>query len=96
MTWGIEASVIERFGSAGIPKENVSFNRDTFKFNFPGAPSALVDAFQHYYGPTLNAFESAEKEGRAAELRKELEELFERQNVSQSKNATSIPATSFA
>jgi hypothetical protein len=34
--------------------------------------------------------EAAEKQGRAAELQKELEELFNSQNKSQ--NATSIPA----
>ena len=38
----------------------------------------------------MNAFEAAEKSRRAAELRKELEDLFSSQN--QSKDATSIPA----
>src|SRR3977135_3032353 len=42
MTWGIENNVIERFGAAGIPKENISFVRDTYFFNFPGTPSELV------------------------------------------------------
>ena len=51
MTWGIEANVIERFASAGVPQDNVSFMRDTYKFNFPGAPSEFVDAFRRYYGP---------------------------------------------
>jgi hypothetical protein len=40
----------------------------------------------------MSAFEAAEKNGRAAELQKELEELFNSQNKSPSKNATSIPA----
>src|SRR5881398_531163 len=35
MTWGVESNVIERFGAAGIPKENISFARDTYTFNFP-------------------------------------------------------------
>jgi ubiquinone/menaquinone biosynthesis C-methylase UbiE len=39
MTWGVESNVIERFGAAGISKENVSFIRDTYVFNFPGKPS---------------------------------------------------------
>jgi ubiquinone/menaquinone biosynthesis C-methylase UbiE len=91
MTWGIESNVIERFAAAGIPAENISFARDTFIFNFPGTPSAYVDEFRKYYGPTMNAFEAAEKNGRAAELQKELEELFNSQNKSQ--NATMIPAT---
>jgi ubiquinone/menaquinone biosynthesis C-methylase UbiE len=90
MTWGIESNVIERFTAAGVPAENISFTRDTFTFNFPGTPSAFVDEFRKYYGPTTNAFEAAEKKGRAAELQKELEELFDSQNKSQT--ATSIPA----
>jgi hypothetical protein len=38
----------------------------------------------------MSAFEAAEKNGRAADLQKELEELFNSQN--KSKDATSIPA----
>jgi len=41
----------------------------------------------------MNAFEAAEKNGRAVDLQKELEALFNSQNKSPSKNATSIPAT---
>jgi len=91
MTWGVESNVIERFAAAGVPADKISFARDTFTFDFPGTPSAFVDEFRKYYGPTMNAFEAAEKQGRAAELQKELEELFNSQNKSQ--NATSIPAT---
>jgi ubiquinone/menaquinone biosynthesis C-methylase UbiE len=93
MTWGIESNVIERFAAAGVPKETISFVRDTYTFNFPSPPSELVEAFRKYYGPTMNAFEAAEKNGRAGDLQKELEALFNRQNKSPSKNATSIPAT---
>jgi ubiquinone/menaquinone biosynthesis C-methylase UbiE len=91
MTWGVESNVTERFTAAGVPAENISFARDTFTFNFPGTPSAFVDKFRKYYGPTMNAFEAAEKKGRAAKLQKELEELFNSQNKSH--DATSIPAT---
>jgi ubiquinone/menaquinone biosynthesis C-methylase UbiE len=91
VTWGVESNVIERFTAAGIPKDNISFARDTFTFNFRGTPSALVDEFRKYYGPTMSAFEAAEKNGRAAELQKQLEELFNSQNKSQ--EGTSIPAT---
>jgi ubiquinone/menaquinone biosynthesis C-methylase UbiE len=100
MSWGVESNVIERFTAAGIPKDNISFTRDTFTFNFPGTPAAFVDAFRQYYGPTMSAFEAAEKQDRAAELQKELEELFESQNnaargraVSNALEGTSIPAT---
>jgi hypothetical protein len=93
MTWGIDNNVIERFAGAGIPKEKISFVRDTYVFNFPGAPSEFVDAFRKFYGPTMNAFEAAEKNGRAGDLQNELEALFNSQNKSTNKNATSIPAT---
>jgi len=85
--------VIERFASADIPKDNVSFVRDTYTFNFLDASSMLVYPFRSYYGPTMNAFESAEKNGRADDLRKELNTMFEEQNTSARKDATSIPAT---
>ena len=77
MTWGVESNVIERFAGAGVPAEKISFARDTFTFNYPSPPSTLVDEFRKYYGPTMNAFEAAEKNGRAADLQKELEVLFD-------------------
>jgi len=93
MTWGVEANVLDRFGSAGVPKENVAFVRDTYVFNFPGTPSQFVEEFRAYYGPTMNAFEAAEKNGRADDLKKELSALFESQNTSGRKDVTSVPAT---
>jgi ubiquinone/menaquinone biosynthesis C-methylase UbiE len=93
MTWGIENNVKERFAAAEIPAEKISFSRDTFTFNFAGTPAEFVDEFRKYYGPTMNAFEAAEKNGRAADLAKELEILFDSQNKSPSKDVTSIPAT---
>jgi SAM-dependent methyltransferase len=93
MTWGVESNVIERFVGAGVPADNISFQRDTFTFDYPHPAAALVDEFRKFYGPTMNAFEAAEKNGRAAELQKELEDLFNSQNQSQSADTTSIPAT---
>ena len=93
MLWGVESHIIERFGKAGIPAENISFVRDSFTFNAPFAPSVFVERFRDYYGPTMNAFEAAQKVGRAAELQKELEELFARENKSGDSGTTSIPAT---
>ena len=93
MTWGIESNVIERFAGAGVSAEKISFVRDTFTFDSRSAPSALVDDFRSYYGPTMNAFEAAEKNGRAGELKKELEDLFNRENKNPRKDATSIHAT---
>jgi hypothetical protein len=93
MTWGIESHVVERFGGAGVPKEKIGFSRETFTFHFPSPPAALVTEFRNYYGPTMNAFEAAEKTGRASELQRELEDLFTSQNQSPNQNVTSIPAT---
>jgi ubiquinone/menaquinone biosynthesis C-methylase UbiE len=93
MTWGVENNVIERFGAAGVAKEKISFVRDTYTFNFPSPPTVLVDAFRKYYGPTMNAFDAAEKNGRAGDLQKELEALFISHNKSPKMDATSIPAT---
>ncbi len=91
MTWGVESNVVERFGGAGVAAEKISFVRDTFTFNFGGPPALFVDEFRKYYGPTMNAFEAADRNGRAADLQRELEELFSSQNTST--HATSIPAT---
>ena len=93
MIWGVESNVVERFAGAGIPAANVSFLRDTYTFEYPGPPSKLLEAFRTYYGPTMNAFEAAEKNGKAADLHRELDDLFNRQNKSPDKEQTSIPAT---
>jgi ubiquinone/menaquinone biosynthesis C-methylase UbiE len=93
MTWGIESNVIERFGGAGVSKEKISFVKDTYVFNYPGPTSGFVGTFRNYYGPTMNAFEAADKNGRASDLLRELEDLFARQNTAATKDSTSIPAT---
>src|SRR3982751_2852342 len=93
MTWGVESHVLERFAGAGVPNDKISFVRDTFTFNSPTAPAALVEDFRRYYGPTMNAFDAAEKNGRADALRAELEALFTSQNKSTSPSRTTIPAT---
>jgi len=91
MTWGVESNVIERFTAAGIAKEKIAFERGTFRFDYAGTPADYVDVFRRYYGPTMNAFEAAEKNGRADDLRRELVELAESKN--EGHGATSIPAT---
>jgi SAM-dependent methyltransferase len=91
VTWGVEENVVERFTAAGVPEEAISCERDTYEFNSPDSPSELVTAFRTYYGPTMNAFEAAAKDGREDELQDELEKLFNEQN--RGNGATSIPAT---
>jgi len=92
MRWGVESDVTERFGAAGIAPEKISCTKDTFVFNSPDSPAGFVDAFRKYYGPTMNAFEAADKNGRADELARELTELFAKQNTSKN-GGCSIPAT---
>ncbi|MDA1260283.1 MAG: methyltransferase type 11, partial [Planctomycetota bacterium] len=95
MTWGVEDHVVERFAGAGVPAERISFTRESFTFETPAAPTAFLANFRTYYGPTMNAFEAAEKNGRDADMHQELEALFNghNHNQSQDKSATSIPAT---
>jgi SAM-dependent methyltransferase len=93
MTWGIESHVVERFTGAGIPARKISFARDTFTFHAPKPPAAFVQDFRSYYGPTMNAFDAAEKNGRAKELQNDLEALFTSHNKSPRQDTTSIPAT---
>ena len=93
MTWGVESNIIERFGHAGVPKENISMVQDTYYFASPKkSPAQFIDLFEKFYGPTMNAVEAAQKNGKAEELHRQLVELANAQN--KSKNAgTFIPAT---
>src|SRR5438105_6993562 len=91
MTWGVEDNVVERFAAAGVPKEQISFQKATYTFKFPGSPPELLAEFRTYYGPTMNAFEAASANGREADLQAELKALFNEQNTSDT--GTSIPAT---
>ncbi len=93
MTWGIESSIMERFGHAGVPKENISMVQDRYYFASPEkSPAQFIDLFEKFYGPTMNAVEAARKDGKAEDLHRQLVELANAQN--KSKNAgTFIPAT---
>jgi len=93
MTWGIEGHVTDRFAQAGITVENVSFAKDAFTFHYEGTPSGYLDQLRNYFGPMMNAFEAAEKMGRAQELQQELEALVAHCNQSTSEGITIIPAT---
>ncbi|MGF7215487.1 ubiquinone/menaquinone biosynthesis C-methylase UbiE [Spirosoma lacussanchae] len=93
MLWGIESHVIERFEKAGIARSAISFKKDTFTFNAPYAPAEFVRVFKTYYGPTMNAFEAAETNGKTAELQTELEALFNSQNKSIDPTTTTVDAS---
>jgi hypothetical protein len=91
MTWGDEALVRERFAAVGIRDGNIAFERATWVFRHPGPPGALLAIFRNYYGPTMNAFDAAAKDGRAEQLAAELKALFVAQN--RGGERTEIPAT---
>jgi SAM-dependent methyltransferase len=80
VTWGEETAVRERFGAAGIPDRRITCERETYTFRYAGSPRNFLGLFRDYYGPTMNAFEAADRTGRREELQAELESLFERQN----------------
>jgi ubiquinone/menaquinone biosynthesis C-methylase UbiE len=93
MAWGLESNVLERFDQAGIPKEHITCEKDTFTFEAPFSPAQYMGMFRNYYGPTMNAFEAAENNGKADDLQQELTELFQSQNKAASPDSTLITAT---
>ncbi len=93
MTWGVESHILERYGKAGVPADRVSMVKDTFHFvSSDMSPAELIHLFRRYYGPTMNAFEAAEKSGNENELERQLLELAAAQNTDKA-GGTSIPAT---
>src|SRR5277367_6257301 len=93
MTWGVETHVVERFGKVGVAKEKISMVQDTFHFLSPDkSPTDVIESFRRFYGPTMNAFEAAEKNGKVDELHNQLVELANAQNTGAG-GGTSISAT---
>jgi ubiquinone/menaquinone biosynthesis C-methylase UbiE len=93
MTWGVESHIFERFGKAGVPEGNISMVRDTYYFASPEkSPAQFIELFEAFYGPTMNAVEAAQKNGKAKELHNQLVELANSQNKSKDAG-TFIPAT---
>jgi ubiquinone/menaquinone biosynthesis C-methylase UbiE len=93
MTWGVESHILERFGQAGVPADRIAMVKDTYSFVSPDiSPTQFIDAFRRFYGPTMNAFEAAEKNGKADELLQQLVELANAENRAGDRG-TSISAT---
>jgi ubiquinone/menaquinone biosynthesis C-methylase UbiE len=93
MTWGVESHIVERFGKAGVPAERISMVADTYYFASPDkSPEQFIEAFETFYGPTMNAVEAAQKNGKGQELHNQLVELANAQNKSKDAG-TFIPAT---
>ena len=92
MLWGNEEKVRQRFAAAGIPDENLTCERDIFTFRRDCPPTDFLDLFLNFYGPTMNAVEAADRDGKGDALRQELGQLFDSQNVSGDPGKTEMPA----
>ena len=83
MTWGVEADVVERFASAGVPKDGSRSSAPPTRSTSRARRRSYLAEFREYYGPTMNAYAAAAADGREADLHAELEELFNAQNTEQ-------------
>jgi SAM-dependent methyltransferase len=92
MTWGVEENVLERFGAAGIPPENITCERTLFVFESARTPSEYLADFRDYYGPTMNAYAAAAADGREVDLHAELEALVDEHNKAEDGEGTRIEA----
>ncbi len=93
MTWGVDAHIVERFGQAGVPQERISMVKDSYSFvSRDKSPAGVIDSFRQFYGPTMNAFEAAQKNGAVDALHQQLLDLATAQNTS-TDGGTSIAAT---
>ena len=91
VTWGVEDNVRDRFGAAGVSAEDIRCERATYVFRDARPASGFLPLFRDYYGPTMNAFDAAARDGRERELEAELAALFEAQNQG-GPERTEIPA----
>ncbi|MDZ4723204.1 MAG: class I SAM-dependent methyltransferase [candidate division Zixibacteria bacterium] len=92
LTWGVESHIVERFGRAGIPPERISMSRDTYTFISPDSPADYIEKFRQFYGPTMNAYDAARKDGKVDELHRQLVELAREHNTAPD-GRTSISAS---
>ena len=61
---GVESHIVERFGKAGVAKENILMVRDQVLFCFGGEGGGkVIEMFRRFYGPTVNAFERRRRVG---------------------------------
>lgn len=93
MMWGVEEQIINRFVAAGVPSDNISTEKGVFTFGSKDrSPEDFIDALRTWYGPTMNAYDSARSMGKEEELHGKLVEMARQQNRS-GNGHTDIPAT---
>ena len=67
--------------------------KDTYTFLSPDkSPARFIELFRQYYGPTMNAYDAAQKNGKVEELHSQLLELAKAENKGPDRS-TAIPAT---
>jgi len=66
--------------------------KETWLFTSKKSPAQFMESFIRFYGPTMNAFEAAQKKGKGENLQGQLVELARTQNTSRI-GGTAIPAT---
>lgn len=77
LLWGDEATARERLGD-GVT--DVQFARRSISYVAPMTPEQTVDHFRTWYGPTLRAFDSLDREGQIV-LRRDLTRLWSEHNL---------------
>jgi ubiquinone/menaquinone biosynthesis C-methylase UbiE len=93
MTWGVAAHILERFGRAGVSAEQITLTKETYRIGSPElTPPEVIGLFRRWYGPTMNAFEAAEKNGHADDLQTQLIDAAVRHNASND-GGTAIQST---
>jgi len=85
--WGKEDVVRERFGD-GVSQ--IETKPVILTFAFPFSPAEVVEHFRVYYGPANKAF-AALDENKQAAIRKELEDLWTKNNTAKD-GTTSVEA----
>ncbi len=86
LLWGDETVVSNRFGEE---VSEINFERRSILFTFPFGVSETIEFWREYYGPTHKAFAALDENGQAA-LRRDLEELWADNNLSQADGTTSV------
>jgi SAM-dependent methyltransferase len=76
LLWGDEATVRERLNAAA----EINFDRRIIAFHFPFDVPTTIEFWRQYYGPTNRAFAALDEVGQAA-LRRDLEKLWEENNL---------------
>jgi SAM-dependent methyltransferase len=88
LLWGSEPAVAERLGPGLSALEQ---RRVMYRFDYPFGPSAVVDFFRSYYGPTTRAFAALGEQDRTA-LHEALTALWSAENQSPSPSRTIVDA----